>query len=216
MKCLIHCTYNGQLKTDDPHKWAQTILLYHTTSCQPSGYSPAQLLFGHEIRDGLPTPINHYKPILCAEVEHRLPQVHQHQDPKKHHQELPILDLGQPFFIQHPQSKRWTDQGTIIDFGQNCQEYIVEFKCYVRNRDFLKPDLSAHHQLPTPELSAQTPPTPVVPDTSANLPSQPLVLHQSLGTSVKPICFQDEANTASQNHHLMWAAAPQVFYFSKD
>ena len=220
MKRLIHCTYNGQLKTVDPHEWAQTILLYHNTPRQPSGYSPAQLLFGREIRDGLPTPIDHYKPILRAEVERRLRQVRQHQDPKKHHQELPILDPGQPVFVQHPQSKRWTDQGTIIGFGQNCREYVVEFKRngkrYVRNRHFLKPDLSVRRQLPAPEPSAQTPPTPVVPDTSADLPAQPLVLRRSSRTSVKPIRFRDEANAASQNRHLMWAAAPQVFYFSKD
>ena len=100
------------------------------------------------------------------------------------------------------------------------RRYVLEFKCngkcYVRNRHFLKPNLSIRHQLPAPEPSAQTPPTPVVPDTSADLPAQPPVLRRSLCMSVKPIRFKDKANAASQNRHLMWAAAPQVFYFSKD
>ena len=99
---------------------------------------------------------------------------------KKHRQEHPIFDTGQPVFIQHPQSKCWTDQGTIIGFGQNCQ---------VCNRHFLKPDLSIRCQLPAPEPSAQTLPTLVVPDTSADLSAQLLVLCQSLQMCVKPIHF---------------------------
>ena len=161
MKRLIHCTYNGQLKTVDPHEWAQTILLYHNTPRQPSGYSPAQLLFGREIRDGLPTPIDHYKPALRAEVERRLRQVRLHQDPKLHRHELPVLNPGQPVVIQSPQTQRWTDRGIIIGFGQNNREYVVEFrrngKRYVRNRRFLKPDLQARFQAPAPEPTAETP-----------------------------------------------------------
>ena len=164
MKRLIHCTYNGQLKTVDPHEWAQTILLYHNTPRQPSGYSPAQLLFGREIRDGLPTPIDHYKPALRAEVERRLRQVRLHQDPNRHQHELPVLNPGQPVVVQSPQTKRWTDRGIIIGFGQNNREYVVEFrrngKRYVRNRRFLKPDLQARFQAPAPEPTAETPKNP--------------------------------------------------------
>jgi hypothetical protein len=59
--------------------------------------------------------------------------------------ELPILEPGDPVFIQHPHSKRWDGEGIVIGFGQNAREYVVEFnrnqKRYVRNRIFLKPNL---------------------------------------------------------------------------
>ena len=129
-------------------------------STLPQHTSPAQLLFGREIRDGLPTPIEHYKPALRAKVERRLRQVRLHQDPHSSRHELPILDPGQPVVVQNPLTKRWTDHGIIIGFGQNSREYVVELKRngkrYVRNRRFMKPDLQARFQAPAPEPSAET------------------------------------------------------------
>ena len=217
MKRLIHCTYKGQLKTVDPHEWTQTLLLYHNTPRQPSGYSPAQLLFGREIRDGLPTPIDHYKPLLRAEVERRLREVRQYQNPNKHRHELPILNPGQPVFIQHPHTKRWTDHGTIISFGQNSREYIVEYnrngKHYIRNRRFLKPD-----------LTAQGPPAPPKPSVQTNSPNDnptcpastevPSGIHRPQRTILKPARFQDfELNHVKSKCHINWNDEAEVFYF---
>ncbi len=57
--------------------------------------------------------------------------------------ELPLLRPGQRVFIQNPQTKRWTDQGSVMEFGENHREYLVLFdrtqKVYRRNRRYLRP-----------------------------------------------------------------------------
>lgn len=144
MKKLIHCTYEPKLRTVDPEKWMKAHLLYHNTPRQPSGISPAQLLFGRDMRDGLPAARDNLVPRLRVEVERRLQKVREKQNRGlEWRRELPILEPGQPVFIQNPHSRRWDGEGIVIGFGQNSREYVVEFnrnkKRYVRNRIFLKP-----------------------------------------------------------------------------
>jgi transposase InsO family protein len=146
MKKLIHCTYDPKLRTVDPEKWMRARLLYHNTPRQPSGLSPAQLLFGRDMRDGLPTTRDNLVPRLRCQVEQRLQRVREKQNKGlEWRRELPILEPGQPVFVQNPHSRRWDREGIIIGFGQNAREYVVEFsrnkKRYIRNRFFLKPNL---------------------------------------------------------------------------
>ena len=54
-----------------------------------------------------------------------------------------MLAPGQRIFVQNPGSKRWTDSGCVLSFGENCREYLVKLdrnaKVYRRNRKFLRP-----------------------------------------------------------------------------
>ena len=49
MKHLIHCNQLCSAQDSQSTQMGSNILLHHNTPCQPSGYSPAQLLFGREI-----------------------------------------------------------------------------------------------------------------------------------------------------------------------
>jgi len=207
MKRLIHCTYSGQLKTVDPEAWTKTITLFRNTPRQPTGLSPAELLFGRPIRDGLPTPRDHYKPTLKAEVEKRLQRVRELRNVNrgKNRNELSFLVPGQAVFIQHPTTKRWTEEGKVINVGKNNREYIVENstgKWFVRNRRFLKPKLNqfpcqdpADVRHPTkPKVSPSTP-KPVTPQGDVEI-------RRSSRTRSGPVRFEvdrDEAEAKRKN-----------------
>ena len=117
--------------------------MFRNTPRSPTDLSPAQILFGHSIRDSLPYRRNQLVPEQRYAVEKRLKEHRQHQDqcqtgPKR---ELPLLHPGQAIRVQDPRSRKWTKTGFVLGFGQNEREYKIKINgiLYRQNRKFLKP-----------------------------------------------------------------------------
>ena len=134
--------------------------MFRNTPRSPSDLFPAQIIFGHPIRDSLPAHRDQLVPQQRYEVERRLQEVRQQRMEQKNQQpqrELPLLHPGQVVRIQDPRSKRWTKTGTVVNFGQNNREYLVKVggTTYRRNRAFLKPQ--EFEPLPPVRQPAQAP-----------------------------------------------------------
>ena len=161
--------------------------MFRNTPRSPTDLSPAQIIFGHHIRDSLPAKRDQLIPQQRYEVEKRLQEVRQFQQkaqnavPKR---ELPLLYPGQIVRVQDRNSKRWTKSGTVVDFGQNDREYIVKVdgRTYRRNRAFLKPQDVA--PLPPVRQPAQAPSLTPVP-TPPLIPLPPATQAQ-IGTGQPP------------------------------
>ena len=77
--------------------------------------------------------------------------------------ELPLLAPSTPVRIQNPTTRKWDTTGTVIGFGKNTREYLVQTgqKEMVRNRHFLKPiDTVALPPLRQPVQAPLRPATP--------------------------------------------------------
>jgi len=149
MKKLIRGNFRVSTgKLDESAK--ASILLFRNTPREPSGLSPAQMLFGRTLRDTIPFPCRKesMKPEWQTEVEKRVKEVNLHRQQMletDERRELPPLSLGQKVFVQDPASKKWIRSGTVMRVGENSREYWVldddsgrEFR---RNRRLLRPKL---------------------------------------------------------------------------
>ena len=140
------------------------LMMFRNTARSPTDLSPAQILFGHAIRDSLPAHRDDFVPTQRFEVERRLRQVRELRDAASNKvstsKELSLLFPGQLVRVQDPTSKKWDKVGTIVNFGVNDREYKVNVdgSLYRRNRKFLKPqDVETFPPFRQP---AQAPPIP--------------------------------------------------------
>ncbi len=164
--------------------------MFRNTPRSPTDLSPAQIIFGHHIRDCLPAHREQLVPQQRYEIEKRLQEVRQFRKPlntDKFQRELPLLYPGQLVRIQDPRTKRWNKTGTILNFGKNDREYLVRIDnaVYRRNRIFLKPkDVESSPPVrqpaqapaksvltPSPSTSAQVPPAVTAPLIPSPTPS---------------------------------------------
>ena len=115
------------------------LLMFRNTPRSPTNKSPAELLFGRQIRDSLPCPRDCLLPQYRYHSEERL---HNHEMTKQNgpSRELPLLNPRAQVRIQNPITKKWDSTGEILDFGLNRREYLVRTgdKIIRRNRHFLK------------------------------------------------------------------------------
>ena len=150
---------------------AAGLLMFRNTPRSPTDLSPAQIVFGHPIRDSLPLNRSNFVPTQRHQAEQRLADVHKFRNgpsrsPTK--KGLSLLYPGQRIRIQDPISKRWDKVGCIINFGVNNREYLVKVddgNTYRRNRHFLKPqdaETLPHLRQPAqaPDINAKCQPTP--------------------------------------------------------
>jgi hypothetical protein len=146
MKKIIRTTFCHRTGKLDAPSASAGLLLFRNTPLAPFDLSPAELLFGQKIRDCLPISRAAFRPEARFEVEKRRQEVFAKQrecEGSRKFCELPLLRPGQQVFIQNPQTKHWTDQGSVMEFGENHHEYLVLFdrtqKVYRRNRRYLRP-----------------------------------------------------------------------------
>jgi hypothetical protein len=175
MKRILHCCYDTRNHRIDNDKLLEAVLLFRNTPRKPTDLSPAELMFGRQIRDRIPTPRHLYLPQYKTAIEKKLqeaklaPATNQGRGTP-----LPLLPPGTKVFIQDRRTKRWTMDGEVISKGKNEREYMVRDqngRTFRTNRRFVKqrPDPAqipiptgyAKAQLPTPRTttSAQTMPT---------------------------------------------------------
>ena len=172
MKKLIRGTFNHSAGRVNEEDFSAGILLFRNTPCSPTNRSPAETLFGRQIRDNLPISRKLLKPDLRFDVEKRRKEAQLIQSKYSPRTELSLLQPGSRVFIQHPATKRWTDQGSIISFGNNAREYLVRMdsndRILRRNRHFLRPQF-----VPTtsPPRQPVLPPSPTTTTSDEENPS---------------------------------------------
>jgi hypothetical protein len=174
MKKLIHCCYDPIKGCVNRDEWVKALALYKNTPRGASGLSPAEILFGKMLRDGIPTTRHAYEAKHKEAVQRRLDEVHRHLRQASERclnrkSQANRMKVGDCVFIQDPATKRWTRTGTIERKGKNEREFFVRTDrggLWRRNRRFLK------LQNPT-----QTPPAPTAetaPETTTEpVPSAP-------------------------------------------
>ena len=153
MKKIIRGSFIQSQRRVDSESFAAGILLYRNTPCSPTNRSPAEILFGRQLRDNLPVSRKLLKPNLRFDVENRRRDAYAKVDKYSPRVQLPLLRPGTRVFVQNPMTKKWTSEGSVISFGHNEREYLIEMengKIMRRNRHFLREKLVAT-EMPPPQ-----------------------------------------------------------------
>ena len=167
MKRLLrdNVTVGGSLDTD---RFLRAIMAYRNTPDRDTGCSPAQVLFGRELRDFLPSPVNRYsvRPEWRLQAEERelalAKRGAKNMESLQHKTKtLSRLMVGMLVQIQnqvgnHP--TRWDSTGVVVEVKEYDQ-YVVKVhgtgRLTVRNRQFLRHISAGMEQ-------ASVPPEPAV------------------------------------------------------
>ena len=156
-------------------------LLEWRAAPRQDGPSPAQIFFRRQLRTQLPR-------LQHKELTPKATQQRQSALNKKIEQfhstskNLKPLPLGSRVLVQHPQNKRWREEGVIVEIRDNGLSYNVLTdvnRTLLRNRRFLKPavqltDKELHAQ-PAPNVQPQPQPAPNV----QRQPTNPPILRRS-------------------------------------
>jgi hypothetical protein len=157
----------GELDCD---KFARAMLQYRNTKLQGLGVSPAQILFGRELRDFLPFApgkggIRKEWQIVAEEREIALARKHVRDMERleAHTKELGELEIGQLVSVQNQVGNkpgRWDKTGVVVDKGAGPRQYLVRMdgsgRITLRNRRFLR-KCSSFADSPYPSLVGQEP-----------------------------------------------------------
>jgi len=127
MKKIIRGTFIPTKRQVDAESFGAGILLFRNTPCSPTDCSPAEILFGRQLRDNLPVSRKLLKPNLRFDVEKRRRESYEKKNNYSPQYELPLLQPGTRVFVQHPATKRWTTEGSVIKFGNNEREYYIKW-----------------------------------------------------------------------------------------
>jgi hypothetical protein len=152
MKKLVHCmTRSGKI---DDEEWTKAILVYLNTPRRPLNRSPAQIMFGRDVRDGISVYQDQLRPEHLQAIERRVQAIQQHQIAIQKADRLPELHVDQRVAVQNPNTKKWSSNGTVIEKKRN-RSYLVKLDSEAvvwRNRKFLKPvPTSTNTQKPKPK-----------------------------------------------------------------
>ena len=139
----------GELDND---AFARVLLMFRNTSMQGIGLSPAQIVFGRELRDTMP-----FKPgkgamhkewrVTAEDREKALDKRHVTclEKLNRHAKELKELKVGQSVKVQNQAGnydKRWARTGTVVEVGPGLRQYAVRMdgsrNVTLRNRKFLR------------------------------------------------------------------------------
>ena len=141
-------TSQGTLNSD---KFSAAMLTYRNTPCRDTKLSPAQIIFGHQLRDFIPVKPGQFKPrqewILTYEArEKALSKRHllKQEVLTEHSKELPPLKVGDVVSIQNQRGNnplKWDRSGVVVEVLQ-FDKYRVKTDGSgiptVRNRRFLR------------------------------------------------------------------------------
>ena len=151
------------------------MLQYRNTKLQGLGVSPAQILFGRELKDFLPFApgkggIREEWKIVADEREIALARKH-YKDLERleaHTKELGELEIGQSVSVQNQVGNkpgRWDKTGVVVEKGAGPRQYLVRMdgsgRITLRNRKFLR-KCSSFADSPYPSLVVPEP-TPANP-----------------------------------------------------
>ena len=190
------------------------LMMFRNTPRSPTDLSPAQLIFGQDIRDSLPITRASLKPEHRFAAEERLQKVREEKRKGKGRKEMELLKQGQKVFVQHPGSKRWTSTATVLRFGINDREYIVRNdengREYRRNRKFLRPQrvqpvTPPRQPVPAPELHPlQKVKVPSEPSVPRVVPEPDMATNNRPQRQKKPI-IRFEAGHNKYYEPVQWA-----------
>ena len=187
--CRENTSRDGSLNND---RFLRAVMAYRNTPDRDTGRSPAQVIFGRELRDFLPAPLRRYQPqpqwILLREDREkalRKRALRNMEQLKTGTKELDKLEVHDTVQVQnqvgnHP--SRWDITGTIVEvrpFDQYTVKVHGSGRLTTRNRKFLKKivpyaqeQTSFQHAVPrpvpvqedvgTPEVTSQPTPLPEV------------------------------------------------------
>ena len=139
----------GELETD---AFARALLMYRNTPMQGVGLSPAQIVFGRELRDTMPFKTSKLVMreewrITAEDREQALAKRHYNTREKlnEHVKELKPLQVGQSVLVQNQSGnhgKRWAKTGTVVETGPGPRQYAVRMdgsrNVSLRNRKYLR------------------------------------------------------------------------------
>ena len=171
------------------------MLQYRNTPLQGVGLSPAQILFGRELRDFLPfapgkAGIRKEWRITADERDLALAKKHSVDLERlnANTKELLPLDIGQQVFCQNQTGnypRRWEKTGVVIEKGQGPRQYLVRMDgsrriCLI-NRKFLR-KMTAVADIPDP--SPNIPDIPIMTQTTSNGKSPVVPVQEDEGHAV--------------------------------
>lgn len=153
---------NGRLNTD---RLVAALLQYRNTPMQDIGLSPAQMLFGRNLRDSIPV----HKQALLVRPEWRMiaedreialakRNLRSRERYNLHTRDLPSLRTGDKVQVQNQtgsKPKRWDKTGTIVETNGN-RQYSIRMdgsgRVTLRNRRFMRQIQPMYTDLPMPEI----------------------------------------------------------------
>ena len=143
MKKLIHCSYDPERGCVNKDEWTRAIMIYKNTPKKGSKLSPAEILFGKLIRDGIASPKELYEAKHRQAVDRRLDEIQRYitQMSNLRTTRSNEMRIGDRVFIQDHVTKKWNRLGTIEKEGKNDREFWVRTEfggLWRRNRRFLK------------------------------------------------------------------------------
>ncbi len=135
----------------DNDKVIKALLQHRNTPMSDIGLSPAQMLYGRQLRDCLPTPAEACKirpewKMLAEDRERALAKrnIISIERYNEHTKTLPELKTGDYVAIQNqtgPRPNRWEKTGVVVEKGEN-RQYTIRMdgsgRCSLRNRRFLR------------------------------------------------------------------------------
>ena len=197
---------SGQLDKDAFHK---ALLSYRNTPDQFTKVSPAKLVFGREIRDGVPmiqgkySPHEAWKEALDAREQALVKRQHLGREKwNEHTKNLPALKKGDAVYVQntvgnHP--RRWERSGTIVECG-DFDQYNVKIdgsnRCTLRNRKHLR------KFTPPARQSAEVPITPArIVEQPFDDPEVPQLPNKLVENEVLPVPPSRAPSDPAPQHH---------------
>ena len=158
-------TAKAIVRQDDPH---MGLMVYRSTACPSTGYSPAELIMGRRIRTTLPTLDRHLEPkwpdhaIVQANDDRAKSTYKHYYDKRNSVKPLPPVQAGDRVLIRTDQDRTWRNKGTIVTTHPSTPRSVFvqtdQGACYRRNR--------RHIQL-LPNSSSALPSSPVQSETAA-------------------------------------------------
>ncbi|PAA50313.1 hypothetical protein BOX15_Mlig015377g3 [Macrostomum lignano] len=150
MKKLVRGNWNHGAREPNWDDLCQGILMYCNTP-RYDGRSPAQMVFGHEVRDTLPIHRRAFAKEWQAaadEVDNRAAEKRERMEVyynRAAHQ-LPALRVRDRVAVQDAQTKRWDKYGVVVELMKN-NDFLVKLtsgRVLRRNRKFLRRRFPAH------------------------------------------------------------------------